>query len=255
MTTPSGNSAPLISTAQPGWIELTLNRPDSRNALSRALITQLTEALRAADADAAVRAVVLGGAGPAFCAGLDLREVAATTPDQAEHDASALLTLFETVDNLRKPVIAAVNGPAVAGGAGLVSVCDIVVCGESGRIGYPEIKRGLVAAIVMTYLRRLVGERQAKWLLLTGETLLPAQALEFGLVNEVVPDADLPPAARRYAQLFASYPPQALTNTKVLFNQIRSLQHADAVQAARKLNASMRLTSESRAGVNQFLRK
>ena len=121
----------------------------------RALIAELTQALRAADADEAARSVVITGTPPAFCAGLDLREVAATTADQAEHDASALLELFETIDNLSKPVIAAVNGPAVAGGAGLVSVCDIVICGKSGVIGYPEIKRGLVAAIVMT--RRRVG--------------------------------------------------------------------------------------------------
>ncbi len=143
-------------------VEITLNRPKCRNALSRALIAELTERLRDAGRDDKVRSVIVTGAPPAFSAGLDLREIAHSTADQAEHDASALLTLFETVDELAKPVIAAVNGPAVAGGAGLVSVCDIVVCGRSGIIGYPEIKRGLVAAIVMTYLRRLVGERQAK---------------------------------------------------------------------------------------------
>ena len=143
------------------WLELTLNRPDKRNALSRALISELTETLRAAERDDAIRSVIIGGAGPAFSAGLDLKEVAQTTAEQAEHDASSLLTLFERIDNLQKPVIAVVHGPAVAGGAGLVSVCDLVLCGESGIIGYPEIKRGLVAAIVMTYLRRLVGEREA----------------------------------------------------------------------------------------------
>lgn len=234
--------------------ELTLNRPDARNALSRALISDLTAALKAADADPAVRSVVITGSPPAFCAGLDLREVAATTADQAEHDASSLLALFETIDNLSKPVIAAVNGPAVAGGAGLVSVCDIVICGQSGVIGYPEIKRGLVAAIVMTYLRRLVGERQAKWLLLTGENLPAERALEMRLCNEVVPDGELLERARHYAGMFAAYPPQALANTKLLWNRIRSLQHAEAVQEARKLNASMRLTSESRQGIGQFLK-
>lgn len=235
-------------------IELTLSRPQARNALSRALIAEFTETLRAADRDANVRSVIVTGAPPAFCAGLDLREVGQTTAEQAEHDASSLLTLFETVDNLSKPVIAAVNGPAVAGGAGLVSVCDIVLCGrDQGVIGYPEIKRGLVAAIVMTYLRRLVGERQAKWLLLTGENLSAERSLEFRLCNEVVADAELLARARHYAAMFASYPPQALANTKLLLNRIRSLQHADAVQEARSLNATMRLTSESRAGISQFL--
>lgn len=244
----------LLIEHAPSGLQLTLNRPDARNALSRALIEKLTRTLRDADADDAVRSVIITGRSPAFCAGLDLREVAATTPDQAEHDASALLTLFETVDNLSKPVIAAVNGPAVAGGAGLVSVCDIVICGRSGVIGYPEIKRGLVAAIVMTYLRRLVGERQSKYLLLTGENLSPERALEFNLCNEVVEDAALLERARHYAAMFTGYPPQAVANTKKLMNRIRSLQHADAVQEARNLNASMRLTAESRAGIGAFLK-
>lgn len=243
----------LLTDTNGTCLEVTLNRPAARNALSRALIAALTDALRAADRSDRIRSVVITGTPPAFCAGLDLREVAATTADQAEHDATALLTLFETVDQLSKPVIAAVNGPAVAGGAGLVSVCDIVICGRSGVIGYPEIKRGLVAAIVMTYLRRLVGERQAKYLLLTGENLTADRALEFCLCNEVVADEDLLPRARRYAEMFASYPPDALANTKRLMNTIRSLQHADAVEAARRLNASMRLTAESRRGIDAFL--
>lgn len=234
---------------------LTLNRPQARNALSRSLIAELTAELRNADADASVRGVVLTGAPPAFCAGLDLREVGATNAEQAEHDASSLLALFETIDNLSKPVIAAVNGPAVAGGAGLISVCDIVICGASGVVGYPEIKRGLVAAIVMTYLRRLVGEREAKWLLLTGENLSADRALAMRLVNEVVPDADLLARADYYARMFAGYPQQAIASTKALWNRIRALDHADAVAEARNLNASMRLTSESRQGIGQFLKR
>jgi len=236
-------------------LELTLNRPKSRNALSRALIAELTTALRQADGDEDIRSVIVTGAPPAFCAGLDLREVAETTAEQAEHDASALLALFETIDNLPKPVIAAVNGPAVAGGAGLATVCDLVVCAQSAVIGYPEVKRGLVGALVMTYLRHLVGERQAKYLLLTGETLSAEQALELGLVNEVVPDDELLTRARHFATMFAQYPPQALANTKALLNKIRHLKQADAVAEARRLNASMRLTSESRAGLAQFLKK
>lgn len=236
-------------------VEFTLNRPDSRNALSRALIARLSNELQTADADPAVRSVVLTGAGPAFCAGLDLREVAATSADQAEHDASSLVTLFETVDNLSKPVIAAVNGPAVAGGAGLVSVCDIVLCARSGVIGYPEINRGLVAAIVMNYLRRMVGERQAKWLLLTGENLPAERALEMRLCNEVVDDSALMERARYYTAMFKSYPAQALANTKRLWNQTRGLQHAAAIAEARRLNASMRLTGESRQGIGDFLKR
>lgn len=245
-------SALVVHSAN-GVCTLTLNRPECRNALSRSLIDTLTAALQAAGADAAIRAIVLAGNGPSFCAGLDLREIAQAAPDQAEHDASRLLTLFETLDNTPQPVIAAVNGPAVAGGAGLVSVCDLVICGQNASIGYPEIKRGLVAAIVMTYLRRLVGERQAKYLLLTGESLSAQQAVDWGLATEVAPGPDALPRALEFAAKLAEYPPQALANTKQLMNRIRSLQHAEAVQKARALNASMRLTAESRAGVNQFL--
>jgi methylglutaconyl-CoA hydratase len=245
----------LLIQSDQSTLLLTLNRPASRNALSRALIAELTSTLQEADHNPAVRSVILTGAPPAFCAGLDLREVAATTADRAEHDASALLTLFETTDGLSKPTIAAINGPAVAGGAGLASVCDIVICGASGAIGYPEIKRGLVAAIVMTYLRRLVGERQAKYLLLTGETLDAQRAVAVGLATETVPDDRLLPRAREYAAMFAGSPPQALANTKALLGKIRNLEHARALEAARALNASMRLTAESRAGVAQFLTK
>ncbi len=236
-------------------VEMTLNRPDRRNAMSRALIEQLTAAMRRAADDAAVRCVILTGAPPAFSAGLDLREVAQTTPEQAELDATHLLELFEAIDSLPKPVIAAINGPAVAGGAGLASVCDIVLVGASGRIGYPEIKRGLVAAIVMTYLRRLVGERQAKFLLLTGEVLEPQACVQVGLATEAVADEELMPRARHYAAMFASYPPDALARTKGLWGRIRGVSQGDAVREARNLNASMRLTQESREGVAKFLKK
>jgi len=245
----------LVTRREGAWVELTLNRPQCRNALSRALIDDLTAALRSAAGDDDVRAIILTGAAPAFSAGLDLREVAHSTAAQAEHDASHLLTLFETVDQLPKPVIAAVNGPAVAGGAGLVSVCDLVICGQSGVIGYPEIKRGLVAAIVMTYLRRIVGERRAKYLLLTGENLSAQRALEFDLCNEVVPDAELMPRARQMAERLAGYPPRAMSNTKSLWNRIRTLQHQEALREARDLNATMRLTDESRDGIGNFLGK
>lgn len=154
-------------------LELTLNRPECRNALSENLMADLTDALRQAGADDQAHSVIVTGTPPVFCAGLDLREVAQA---QAEHDISPLLTLFETIEHLPKPVIAAVNGPAVAGGAGLVSVCDIALCAASAYLGYPGVKRGLVGPIITTYLCRLVGERHARWLLLTGESVPAVRA-------------------------------------------------------------------------------
>jgi methylglutaconyl-CoA hydratase len=238
-----------------GSRELTLNRPECRNALSRDLIRRLTAALREAGADARVRCVIVTGTPPAFCAGLDLREVVGTTREQAERDSTELLGLLETLDNLPKPVIAAVNGPAVAGGAGLASVCDLVLCAESAVIGYTEVKRGLIAAIVMSYLRRLVGERQARYLLLTGESVSARRAVEVGLATEVVADAELLGRARFYAEMFASFAAGPLAQTKAFWSRIRSLPHDQAAEEGRRLNAEMRLAQESQAGASTFLKR
>lgn len=236
-----------------GVIELTLNRPAQRNALSRELIAALADALRAASADDAVRSVLLTGAPPAFCAGLDLQELAETGRDADQHDTSALLGLYELIDGLPKPVIAAVNGPAVAGGAGLVCVCDIAICGATAQIGYPGIRRGLVAPIVMPYLLRLVGQRWARYLLLTGEMLSARQAVVAGLANEVVPDAELLARARYCADLFLSCPPAAVAQTKALLGRLRNLHGAELMEEARRLSAAVPLTAEARAGVQRFL--
>jgi methylglutaconyl-CoA hydratase len=250
----SNPSDHLLSQAHNGALALTLNRPSCRNALSRALIADLTTALRTAGADEAVRCVTLTGSGPAFCAGLDLREVAAATPPQAEQDSVALLTLFETLDELHKPVIALVNGHAVAGGAGLVTLCDVVLAASSATIGYPEIQRGLVAAIVMTYLRRRVSEMHAKQLLLTGESVGAQRAYEMGLVTEVVADDQLPACAARYAAQFAALPPGPLAATKRLWSRLRGMSEPDALQLARTVNAAMRTTRESQQGADAFLK-
>lgn len=247
------SDTPLLISTDAQVLRLILNRPDKRNALSRALIRDLTGSLRAAAADPEIRCVVLSGNGPAFCAGLDLKEVADTSPEQAEQDAEALVALFETLDNLPKPVIACLHGPAVAGGAGLASVCDIVLAARSATLGYPEVKRGLIAAVVMTYLRRLVGERHAKFLLLTGESISATRAAEIGLVTEVVAEERLAAQADAYAKLLCGYPPAALAASKALWSRIRPLQHAEAVREARATNAAMRLTAESRARAQAFL--
>lgn len=244
---------PLLTALHGASLELTLNRPARRNALSAELIEGLTGALRAAVADAGVRCVLLTGAPPAFCAGLDLHEVGATGRASAAHDTSGLLELYETIDNLPKPVIAAVNGPAVAGGAGLAAACDLVICAASAQLGYPGIRHGLVAPIVMSDLLRLVGERWAKFLLLTGEMLPAARAAEIGLVTEVVPDDELRARAGRWAALLAGHPPDALAQTKLTLRRLRELHGADRLEEARRLSAAVLLTDEARAGVARFL--
>src|SRR5262249_6067404 len=159
------------SEPRPPAVIVTLNRPDRRNALSRGLIAALADAFHRARDDAAVRCVILTGAGSSFCAGMDLAELqeslvqASGGPSEASpvwDDALRLATLYDLIYTLPKPTVAAVNGAAVAGGAGLVTVCDLALAVPEARLGYPEVRRGLVAAMVMPHLLRHVGERAAR---------------------------------------------------------------------------------------------
>jgi methylglutaconyl-CoA hydratase len=230
------------------YLELTLNRPARRNALSHALIRALTDTLRAAAADRDVRTVILTGQPPAFCAGLDLGEVAQTGAHA--YDTSALAALYETIETLPQPVIAAVRGAAMAGGATLAVVSDISICALSAQIGYPGIRHGLVAPIVMPSLRRAVGEVRARYLLLTGDTLTGEQAARWGLVTRAVPDDQLLTCVREVAATLSLHAPAALTDTKRL---LRALRGVDDAEAFRKLADTVPLTDAARAGLAAFL--
>jgi methylglutaconyl-CoA hydratase len=235
---------------------LTLNRADKRNAFSRGLIADLTAAVERARDDTAARCVLVTGAGPAFCAGMDLAELSASIDaDRAEiwTDALNLARLFDLIYTLPKPTIAVVNGPAVAGGAGLVSVCDLAVASSAAKIGYPEVRRGLVAAMVMPHLLRHVGERAARWLLLTGEMLDADAALRVGLVNAVVPAEEVLPTAGRWAISLAEGGPQALATTKDLLRKFS--RQALSVEEAARASAEPRLTDECRGGLRAFFAK
>ncbi len=236
---------------------LTLNRPDKRNALSMDLIQQLHEAFDEAIRDQTVRALILTGAGASFCSGLDLKEVQAsrTDPKLAQQGSDRVAGILQRIYHCPKPVIAAVNGAAVAGGAGLMSVCDLVLGAESAKIGYPEIKRGLIAAIVMTYLVRHVGERRAKYLLMTGETISAHEALAFGLISAVVPDEQLRLRALELAHKLAEYAPQALTHTKELLYEIQTLSPEDGMEKVRRVHTQMRTTTEAADAINAFLNR
>lgn len=237
---------------------LTLNRPDKRNALSRALIAALTEAVARAAADAQARCVILTGNGSAFCAGMDLDELRGTVENATEaelvwDDAAKLSALYSMLYELPKPTIAAVNGAAVAGGAGLVTVCDLAVCVHEAKFGYPEVRRGLVAAMVMPHLLRHVGERAARWLLLTGELIDGIGAACFGLVNEVVAPDLLLSTAEKWAGLLAEGGPKALATTKELLR--RCSTQAIPVADLAKASAEPRLTDECKGGLRAFFDK
>ena len=204
-----------------GVLTLTLNRPQQRNALSAELIETLATALSQAARDGNAACVVLTGTPPAFCAGLDLNEVDTSLDQTGQHDASTLLALFQTVEALPIPTIAAVNGAAMAGGATLATLCDIAICSADATFGYPGIRRGLVAPIIMPNLRWMVGERRAVYLLLTGEVVDARSALEWGLVTEIVAPERLLSRATEIARSLATIPAAALAETKAAWRRLR----------------------------------
>jgi enoyl-CoA hydratase/carnithine racemase len=222
---------------------LTMNRPDKLNALNTPLTQALVDGLEAADAAEGVRAIVLAGNGRAFCAGADLAEFKDLTPEHAERvETRATLSarLQIIFRQMRKPVVAAVHGAAVGGGAGLATACDMLVAGEDAKFGYPELKHGLVPALVMTNLTRQVGPKLAFELVSTGRLLSGAEMVGFGFANRVVPLHDLMPAALEIARIWARATPQAMAATKSLFYSASELAFEDGLSAGRDVNIQMR---------------
>jgi len=240
---------------------ITINRPDKRNAISRGLIAALAEAFARARDDAAVRAVILTGNGPAFCAGMDLAELQQMVQGMRDAGMAGLIwddvrqlgELYQLIYTLPKPTIAAVNGAAVAGGAGLVTVCDLAVAAPEAKFGYPEVRRGLVAALVMPHLLRHVGERLARYLLLTGDLIDAQQAKATGLINEVVPQPQLMSRALEWARAVAEGGPNALATTKALLQRFSG--QAVSVEETAQASAAPRLTDECRQGLEAFFAK
>ena len=253
----TAEGGPLRTAQAGGVVTLTLHRPDKRNALSAELVDALHAAVDAADLDADARVLVIRGAGRDFCAGADLDELLASADRTlAENEASALRlgTLFARLRALPKPVLALVHGRALAGGAGLVTACDLAVAGESAQLGYPEIQRGFVPAMVMTMLRRAVGEKQALDLVLTGRVLSAADARSAGLVGRVVPDGDLEAVVSAIATALAGFSASALALTKQLFYQLDGRSFDDGIALGARVNALARQMPDFRAAIAQFLK-
>ncbi|WP_116199893.1 enoyl-CoA hydratase/isomerase family protein [Amycolatopsis circi] len=222
---------------------LTLNRPDKLNALDTALTRALDTALDEAGRDPSVRAVVLTGAGRGFCAGADLNEFSSLTPDQPEAvlERAALTARLQTrMQQLPVPVVSAVRGAAVGGGAGLAIGADLVVAGSDLKFGYPELKHSIVPALVMTGLVRHLGRKLAFELVSTGRLLTAAEASSSGLVNQVVEPSEIVPAALAIAQRWASVEPRALAAAKDLFYRVADLPTDAAMRAGQDVNALMR---------------
>jgi methylglutaconyl-CoA hydratase len=244
-----------LSEQRDGLRLLTLNRPQKRNAFTVPLLKDLHAALEEAIRDRHVRCIALTGAGPGFCAGMDLQEVRELREDPPRRREAGEI-FYETFDRLYhcpKPTIAAVNGPAVAGGAGLVTACDLAIAADTARMGYPEVRRGLVAAVVMVYLVRQIGERRAKQLLLTGELVNASRAAEIGLINEVVPASQLMARVEHWAKVFLEGTPDALERTKRTLIEIQGLNNEDAAAYVRKVHEEMRSVASAEGAISKFL--
>jgi enoyl-CoA hydratase/carnithine racemase len=220
---------------------LTLNRPEKRNALNSELSERLLHALREADSETSVGAVVLTGAGPGFCAGADLSEFKGLQdPQAAERRAELTMQLHLVFSQISKPVVTAINGAAMGGGAGLAIAGDLAVMAEGAKLGYPEAKHGIVAAIVMANLVRQAGRKAAFELVALGEPVDAARALQLGMVNRVVPSANLMSEVTSLAEKLAGVARPAMAETKRLFHEVADLALQPALERGRDANRRMR---------------
>ena len=248
----------LVQVAGGGVLTATLNRPDKRNAIDTAMIDALLEVLERADLDASVRVVAIRGAGRDFCAGMDLSELLASADHSLEQNrkaASHFAQIFIRMRRLPKPVVALVRGRALAGGCGLATACDLIVAAESAQFGYPEVQRGFVPAIVMTMLRRAVGEKLAFDLAATGRLLDGTEAAAAGLISRVYEDADFEDQAGEVLRVLAESSASALAFTKQQFYQLDGLSFDDGLRLGADVNAVSRSTPDFRAALAAFLKK
>lgn len=240
-----------------GVATITLNRPDKRNAISFELIDELRRGLDELEKSPA-HVVILTGAGKAFCSGMDLENLKALlgrSPEQNLKDSQTMVGLFRALYEFPKVTIAAVNGPAIAGGTGLALLCDFTLAVPEARFGYTEVRIGFVPAIVSTFLLRQIGEKQARDLLLTGRIFTADEAHRMGLVNEIVALDKLLDRARELAAQLMENSPASLRLTKQLLTDHAHAELDSQIEAAVQKNASIRGTADFREGITSFLEK
>jgi methylglutaconyl-CoA hydratase len=248
----------LLYSVEGGIARLVLNRPEKRNALSSGLVSELKSAIAESAKDAAVRVVLLSGAGKDFCSGADLSGVqkgfdAGVLENMA--DASAMAELFLAMRHHPRPIVAAVRGRALAGGCGLATAADVILASEIAQFGYPEVNIGFIPAMVMAILRRSVSEKRAFDLIAMGEPITAQTALEIGLVTRVLSDETFDLEVEAYANKLAAKPASAVMLSKQLLYHIDGMGFEAAVQSGVQMNAIARATGDFRAGIEKFLKK
>lgn len=234
---------------------ITLARPEKRNALDHEMAHELLQAFTSCAQHTGTRAVLLSADGVDFCAGADLSALAGmldARPEEHYADAEALGRVFIAMREMPKPVIAAVRGRALAGGAGLATAADIVIAHEDAQFGYPEVLVGFVPAMVMTMLRRSVGEKRAYDLVASGRRISAREALDIGLVSRVLAGDDFAAQVDAIVSDIAASSASAQALTKTLFYQLDGLDFRDGVLAGARTNVTARATDDFRAGVLRF---
>ncbi|HEY0050658.1 MAG TPA: enoyl-CoA hydratase/isomerase family protein [Pyrinomonadaceae bacterium] len=237
---------------------LTLNRPEKRNALNDALVNSLKDALRDADGNRELRAIVIKGAGNDFCSGADLsalQKISESNVLENWDDAHNLMELFALIRKVKIPVVAAVHGRALAGGCGLATACDLVLAGASARFGYPEVKIGFVPAMVMAILRRNVSEKRAFELATQGFEFGAETAREFGLVNRIFEDSVFAEEVKNYVSIYEKVSRSAIVLSKRLLYQMDGLTFESALESGVDVNTIARLTDDCQNGISRFLNK
>ncbi|PWT87204.1 MAG: enoyl-CoA hydratase [Proteobacteria bacterium] len=237
--------------------KLTLNRPEKRNALNAQTIAELMTALDEIEKSRA-RVAILTGAGKAFCSGMDLETLAAIanqTPHENQEDSRKIAKMFRRIWSFTKPLIAAVNGPALAGGCGIATLCDFTIAAPEAKFGYTEVRIGFLPAIVSVFLSRQVGEKRARDLLLTGRVVEPEEAREMGLVTEIVPSDGLMERAREIADTLMASSPTSLIRAKRLLTSAAAAAIDHDLERAILESARIRCTPDFKEGLASFLEK
>jgi methylglutaconyl-CoA hydratase len=237
---------------------ITLARPEKKNALDRQMAEEIVRGLESLAADPDSRVVLIEAEGDDFCAGADLDALEALLDAGREaqlEDARALGRIFTVIRHLSIPVVAAVRGRALAGGAGLASACDIVLAHPNASFGYPEVRIGFVPAMVMTILRRIVPERQAFDLAMTGRTVTATEAERLGLVSRIIAAEQFEAGVDDVCRTIAKSPPEAVRRTKKLFYELEGRPFESGIAHGAQANADARMTDEFRNGVRHFLQR
>ncbi|MGB7295427.1 MAG: enoyl-CoA hydratase/isomerase family protein [Candidatus Aminicenantales bacterium] len=248
----------ILAAREEKVFRITMNRPRVHNAFNATMIGDLTKAFRLAGCDDGVRIVILTGAGESFCAGADLnwmREIIRYSYEQNLRESQEIAELMHSIYALPKPTIARINGAVIGGGTGLFSACDIVIASDKARFGLSEVKIGLIPAAIGPYVIRRIGESAARELFLTGERFDARRALEIGLVNKVVPDAELDDKVGEIVRQLLSSGPEAIAKCKELLQRVPGLSLEEAKDYTAEMIARLRVSPEGQEGMASFLEK